>query len=496
MSQLCPPCLSWYLKSSEKKDDMASIPSSDPQPDQIQNEKDLFLASELAHVGISPMEFSVLEALRYSSSDAPYLLRDVVSACEHRSDKECGSAIESCVEKGLIQTVDDVVLLNLFNIVRARSSIGPISGFPRCGTLDYTPRGATVYQNLWRGLYDIELKYLPHLRDTQCYSCITRETETHYFGSSKGALAFASGLDLVGETISSVRIEESVPWRRHWWELIPEGYKVTVEMCQPTNRIFRFWRASESAIALERPEAREKQLDEEQSRRYVQRQSAALEVCGVSWAEWCILRHLGAEGFASHQSIAQHASSESADLGLKQLSPDECVEALRSCIERGWVWTVNESVIRRISEYLSISGGGELLKPISDISPDSATLSLIGAQLFRQVFGLAFGNACSFDFWRYKSEPGAAGVHGEHAERETTTEIYTLTKERAIRELELPYTQRRIHRVEGPLSIGSWCVYWWKTFPAGWKNDDRVDDKIVKGDTAGTQLFLSSLARV
>ena len=450
-----------------------SPPNSDSDVGYVPFNQDqtAFLDAELGQFGLTPIDFDILDELGYSPTDAAVVVA-LVSGRSERSPDECRQSIERCLKSGLVQRCDDASLRRMFDIVCSAFPIGPVNVFPRCGDLDFTEGGSVAYQRICRGLRDRRPKKQPIVEDGRVFSTIVRQQEVNYFADDRDARAFISALDLVGETVTSIRMVESEPWRRQWWEPLLEGCKVIVATSNPTDPIFKFWRASHVAIGLERSE------DRIELGPKLEEQARAAGRHGISWSEWCVLRHLGAEGFASSGQVAMGAVSANSGNGLAELSYDECLQALDSCIHQGWVWKLDGAAMERIKRHLSSSTPATLLRPIPESRDDVVTLSFDGAERFRSIFEAAFGKAPTFDFWRYEHHRFPGGSHGEygHLIEQQVVEYYALSEQRAsdcgVNDDGLFSDQvvgERVHRRSEPEAIGPWCVNWWKGFPAGWR---------------------------
>ncbi len=383
-----------------------------------------------------------------------------------------GNQLMHCLKSGVVRQCDDASLRRMFDIVCSAFPVGPVYVFPRSGDLDFTEVGSTAYQRIWRGLNDRRPTKRASFVDGRGFSTVVRQQEVNYFADRKDAQAFISALDFVGETITSIRVVESEPWRRQWWEPVLDGCKVVVVKSNPTETIFKFWRASQVAIGMERPD------DRIELGPRLEEQATAAKRHGISWSEWCVLRHLGADGFASNVSVAMGAASENSRNGRTGFGYDECLQALDCCIDKGWVWQLDDEVVERIKAYLLSSTPATLIEPIPECREGIVTLSLDGAERFRSIFEAVFGKAPILDVWRYDRDQFPAGRRAEYGYviEQRVVEYYLLSEQSASRcgvnddglfsdQMDV----ERVHRRSEPEAIGPWCVFWWKGFPAGWR---------------------------
>jgi hypothetical protein len=447
-------------------------PPPDPGPGwtEYNPEQAAFLDVELTQLGLLQIDYRVLEELGWSPCGADVLANSRYVRGE-QSEGESWQAIERCLEKGLVQKCDDQSLLRMLDIVRAAAPIGPVRCFPRWGEIDYTETGLMTFERLSSGLRDRRPKRPPHSGGGQVYSAIVRELTARYFAEQRTAQAFLSSLHMVGDgMVTSIRMTESGPWRRQWWEPPLGGYKVLVETSNPTDMIFKSWRASRSVVAMEQPENANEQPDLS-IELDMEGQTRALERHGMSWSEWRVVRHLGADGFASDDEVAIGAYRESSRNGLAKLTYEECVESLDSCIKKGWIWRLDDAVAERIKRHLSSSAPATLLQPIPESRYGILTLSLDGAERFRSIFEAAYGKTSTFHVWRYGRDDFPHGLRSEHGQliERQVVEQYTLSEHGASWGEFSSEPGMRVDRRSEPVSIGPWCVYWWNRFPGGWK---------------------------
>lgn len=427
-----------------------------------------YLRRELELLGISEVEYYVLVDLW--SPSPPELLASSLLPREHGTEEECRRAIERCLELHLMQVSNDETLLRMFELVRKTTQIGPIYGFPRSGYLDRTEAGITICSRISRGLFERNERKGMASEYGPVYTTVVRQQTAHYIAQRPAVDVFVSSLDLVGETITAIGIEECGPWKRKWWEPVHDGFKVVVETSNPPNALFQYWRASNSAIALERVE----KVGESSCRKIELNVTALMDQLnriGMTPSEWCIVRHLGDMGFCDLSFAAHLAAQESTTGGFRVCTYDECADALHSCVRKGWIWNHDDSACGRINRHLSSFGPVKLLQKIPSPNMGQFTLSLEGSDLFQSVYAAAYGDTSTFDAWEVGEDvfpQGTRCAYEKIIERENL-EYYGTTKYGVSSYDGYDDAEWTVLRQSDPVPIGPWCVYWWNQFESGWK---------------------------
>lgn len=121
------------------------------------------------------------------------------------------TALETLLHEGYLQVIDEPVLRSIKSELERSQVLGPISGFPSPGTVDFTKKGAAMFgQSMWVVVYshdDPEPGYVRMYSDSPeiLLRCAQDELEPGTVGQ----------VDQIG------------PWRARWWQEYPRGFSVT-----------------------------------------------------------------------------------------------------------------------------------------------------------------------------------------------------------------------------------------------------------------------------
>jgi hypothetical protein len=109
--------------------------------------KDAQRAAELAEIGITPAEASLLFIIHYGVTVPPSDLCRRTGIDEYAfggpvTRAESEAALVDCLSKGWLQVIDEAALGRIQHELLDASLLGPIYGFPQVGGVDFTPAGA------------------------------------------------------------------------------------------------------------------------------------------------------------------------------------------------------------------------------------------------------------------------------------------------------------------------------------------------------------------
>lgn len=139
---------------------------------------------------------------------------------------EYDQALSNLLERKLIQLIDERSLASIRELLERDPAIGPTNGLPRIGTVHFTFDGLAIWQQMQRiqddqrGRIRFYGTTAPIYNGNQCtiysnYICQAYRVARD-LGANKIGLPTPIG-----------------PWRCHWWEKYPAGFKLECTIAQP-----------------------------------------------------------------------------------------------------------------------------------------------------------------------------------------------------------------------------------------------------------------------
>lgn len=172
------------------------------------------------------------------------------------SERECQTTLETCLQRGWVQVLDldiiaavqamvgsDTALLALPKMANylpgtcrmfgdparpGEIQYAPLSSDAYAGDIDFTPAGAALYRMLsaawlgsdWENCLHVSRGYY---REEHAYC----ESEAGFVGLVEERIA-------LGSTVRAKRLEEIGPWCVRWWEHFTRGYRMELELVEPS----------------------------------------------------------------------------------------------------------------------------------------------------------------------------------------------------------------------------------------------------------------------
>ena len=395
-------------------------------------------AAALADLGITPSEASLFNVIHYGltvpaaglckrAAGPNYSLGGQVTIEENHT------ALDQCVAKGWLRIVDEAVLNKLRAVMRSEGLLGPIYDYPLIGGIDFTQVGAEhwlrICDRLWGGVHARPFAFC----DVVHAKC------ARFFQNRASALTETDRLtdqgDRVGEPYTIG------PWRANWWRRFSEGYRVDVEW---RDRWTGLGGSSEPHLYL--PPL---QLGE--------RLTHAIDVLNrhnVTLAEWFAMASLERHHYPRNIVRMMVNTARRLDLDLTEAA---CNGGLETCLAHGWIRHCDEQHMLEVEQLLNTDTASVIVPfDITDYDRSELDFSLEGACLYRMVSAEVFGQD-----WEAELFVESPCYREEHRYCANQADVDSVRMEYSAPN-ETPTSWRTV-------SIGPWCVYWWKRFTSGYR---------------------------
>jgi hypothetical protein len=132
-------------------------------------------------------------------------------------------AVNGCVKKGWLTTVDDAFLSKLKSRRRGTPEGPPVYGWPALGDVDFTPRGAKLFRKIRYCLFGRRFG-----RKHASSVFVSRKLRIYYL-SKESASDMYESLRKDPATISVTHPCHVNSWRLYWWERHRGGYFIDME---------------------------------------------------------------------------------------------------------------------------------------------------------------------------------------------------------------------------------------------------------------------------
>jgi hypothetical protein len=174
-------------------------------------------------------EYVMLELIRLEWRPAKEAARYARGLFAHAqwsvpSLEECDRAIVSLCERKIVSIVDAGIQRQIAAYNRRFDGIGPTSGMPFQGELDFTEQGAELYRAM------LNFEHPEKGTDYYWYHCgefLYRRNATILIGYDRDWVLHDVA---VCEFTPIGPVEEIGRWRNQWWREIPSGYR---QRCLP-----------------------------------------------------------------------------------------------------------------------------------------------------------------------------------------------------------------------------------------------------------------------
>jgi hypothetical protein len=159
-------------------------------------------------------EDCILQLVRYEERPVAKLIGYALAledAARKRivTGEDLARALETLLHEGYLQVIDESVLRSIESELEHSQVLGPISGFPNPGTVDFTKKGASLFGWSMGVVYshdDPEPGYTRMFSDSEILlRCAQDELEPGTVG----------------------QVVQIGPWRARWWQEFPSGFCVT-----------------------------------------------------------------------------------------------------------------------------------------------------------------------------------------------------------------------------------------------------------------------------
>lgn len=141
--------------------------------------------------------------------------------------------------------------------------------------------------------------------------------------------------------------------------------------------------------------------------------------------------------------------------GIPGVTHEAVEAAMASCLERGLIRIIGPDDLREIEEGLAAEGLGE---PVYGFPAEGEVdFTRAGSELYKELDALRPDQE--------GSSPGASTVPAD-ARRDV---LYCPTLEIAAAQIEWHQRLPDVASVSDPVRIGPWCVWWWESFPVGYR---------------------------
>jgi hypothetical protein len=177
---------------------------------------------------------------------------------------------------------------------------------------------------------------------------------------------------------------------------------------------------------------------------------------GLSLPQWFLLTAC-VYGPKPQDSMLADALAEAEAILPGALGAADITGALRLCLDQGWIQVVDRAALGQLTSHLDAQG---MIGPIYGL-PQVGDIDFTGwgAQQARVLYPKLFGQALGVD----QAFPVLLDDFRE--------QLYCSTQEVVDQVLQDCHAEAEIVSISSPISLGAWCVYWWETFPSGFRVD-------------------------
>lgn len=356
----------------------------------------------------------------------------------------------------MIRIVEEDDLAFLREELSQGGYVGPVYGFPKVGSVDFTAKGAAK----WRHFQ--EKQGAGQKSDAFPYCDLISEAKSRYFCRYEAAVAWIQS-EL---TNGGAKFEPPVqigPWQAQWWRRYPSGWRVDfTEELQHQGRC---------------PSKREMiHLDCSLTPKDIENLRTALITCGVSELQWALLAQADQEWPANEKSFCRLAIRRFAMLTKKNPSRLSIRQGLQECFERNWLQVLDESGAELIREEVRRSGAHLATPSIAMLHSENIcyVATPFGECVPRQ---LPLFNAVDFtqrgaSLYRLVSAQwlGEDWDDGLVVERCWRSKVrYYCETESGLSGIEANLeAQGRVIRSRQLILLGRWSVFWHERFESGY----------------------------
>jgi hypothetical protein len=177
-------------------------------------------------------EFHVIHIIHYGSHPPDRLIRQTVAESQQwfgrlppTNREQCEEAFGSLMSRGLLQVVDEREIEQIKEELVRDPAYGPLDDLPEAGEVDFTKRGARLWERIEREVFQ--------RTDTYGGMCRLEESEGlylhEYVGTTKEIVVGCVEQNEEGYVPSPYVGPVPVGrWRNRWWEdPHPQGYRIT-----------------------------------------------------------------------------------------------------------------------------------------------------------------------------------------------------------------------------------------------------------------------------
>jgi hypothetical protein len=404
------------------------------------------LAAVLAEHGVTAPESALLCVLHYGMTAPPEDLPRRAAGENYslggpNTVEECRAALDACLAKGWVQVIDEEALEAIRDELHREQVVGPIYRLPEVGDVDFTRRGADLWQRL-RGAPPPDSR-----RTAFAYTDVVHSKTTRYFRTRAAALReveeFYSGDDVVSLTGPSLIGR----WRIQWWRLFPEGYRIDVEerhhwegMCPHQEG----WEGIPPHRWAINPKCLRNILDGH----------------NVRPVEWVHLAAMDGYGLRGPNDLVRGRGRWEEPFGITASEPERR-EALEDCLRNGWLRTTDQAAVEAIQALLADGQAAVLVPRETRCGLGEIDFTPAGAGLYRMIAAEYLGPDWEDD----------VSVSKEHYREEHR---YCETEE-GLRDIVQVYEAAgEIVLASRVVPLGPWCVHCWERFPAGYRMELEI----------------------
>jgi hypothetical protein len=181
--------------------------------------------SILRDCGISLAEWYVLSLIGRWPIPYGHVSKTAASHSEQDArgsvgQEDCEKALTACFTRNLLRIIEDTSLAEIRSYVREQKLLGPVYGYPVIADVDFTSRGAILYQDLCRQLFG------KNWGSSHAYRVgLANGVSRYYFQRKKPALNAMRGLNAGTITQFSTSLVSIGPWCVYWWMQFSRGYQ-------------------------------------------------------------------------------------------------------------------------------------------------------------------------------------------------------------------------------------------------------------------------------
>jgi hypothetical protein len=182
---------------------------------------------------------------------------------------------------------------------------------------------------------------------------------------------------------------------------------------------------------------------------------AKLSKWGLSLSQWYILTTCQ-YGPKPYNFVVGDAIAESSGNTLGSAGPAELDKALQACLDQSWVRIIDGGAFEAIKAAVSLDSR---LRPVYGLPRiGDVDFTVQGATRFQALYQGLVGKPLGLD-------------ETFHVDVDFGVQIYCPTLKPGKVEAAAYRALPEVGAVSDPVSLGSWCVYWWLTFPNGYRID-------------------------